>query len=356
MSWLEKIGFKTGITQMGSVAIEQLFPLNFQESVFIATDVENIFARILNDVLERTIGIPDEEKALLWDNCVASESSNGLVSMLSKAMYNKSELYLVYKKELKLIRHATSEETEQIKAAYKTGKQKSGQVYISFKNFNRSDFMKLYSHMEYCTIASLSKQMNLSKAVLFKMADLRKSVGASDSDDVIAQAQAVAEALRQGDDSLIDAGDSLEIPKPDLSATVASMEFINQKRSFYLGVPASYITGLAPKGLGDSGIGEAKQVERGLKGYYFPIVKPVTEALFGVKTEFKSDDMEKVLASLELMTTFEATSEELVSVDEKRVILRRALGLPDKMKAADLKLATDPKTAGVNNDKATTGQ
>lgn len=359
MGILEAIGFKTGSTSGGAVAIENIFPLKFTELNFVTRDVTNIYARILTDVFERTSGLKSEHQKLLWDNCVKSEKSDGLVTLLAKAMESKGELFLIYKKELNVVRAAEESEKTAIKEAYKNGAQVEGQVYVSFSNYDRTDFMKLYSTLEYSTIASLYKQLNLAKAVFFKMANLRGSVGFADADSVIAQAQAVALALREGKDSLIDAADVLEMLKPDLAATKSSLDFVNQKQSFYLGLPASYITGLAPKGLGDSGIGDAKAVERGLKGYYFAIGKPVVEALFGGNTEFRSDDYDRVNASLELMKTMEATSEELVSIDEKRVIVRRALGLNEKMSAKDLKALetpdpkADPKAGAVPKAEVT---
>jgi hypothetical protein len=45
----------------------------------------------------------------------------------------------------------------------------------------------------------------------------------------------------------------IETSNPDLTSVKEAINFINQKRSFYLGLPESYISGILAGGLGDSG-------------------------------------------------------------------------------------------------------
>lgn len=330
------MGWFDSIISSGSSAdhaeIKNVFPFPISERDFVTIDLVNIYARILTDVLERTQGFNSEEQSLFWDNCLASEHSEGLVTMLATAMAGKHDLFIVYDKALKLIRKANTAEENIIKADYKKmGLSKAG-VFISFKAYRKTDMLKIYSTLEYCAISSLNKSMNLSKALQFKAKNLRSSVSLSDSTEAAKQAQAVALALGNGNDVLVDAEDSLESMKPDLEAANSSMEFINQKRSFYLGLPAAYITGLSAKSMSDSGNGEAKAVERGLTGYYFSIIKPVCEAMFNKTTEFKTEDYEQISTSLEVLKTFEITSDELLSKNNKQLIINRQFGLPDDAK------------------------
>ncbi len=174
-------GFFRSTTQSDN-GLPNIFPMSMSQTDFIRTDVKNIYTRILTDVLERTQGVPEKAESVLWDNCVASESIDGLVTMLAVAMTDKKELFLIYDAGLQLIRKATHEEEVQIRADYKaSGKSNTG-IFITFKNYNRSDMVKLYSELEYCTVAGLSKSMKLSTAIQLKMTDLRASVGLADSD------------------------------------------------------------------------------------------------------------------------------------------------------------------------------
>lgn len=316
--------------------LPDIFPFPIAQKDFVSIDVENIFARILTDVLERTTGIPDKAQKVLWDNCLASESKEGLVTMLSKAMLDKKELFLIYDSGIELIRKADSNEESQIREEYKTRADSKIGIYISFKNYQKSDMIKIYSALEYLTVASLYKKMNISKAVQVKVNDLRKAVGLLDKEEAKAQAKSIADALKCGKDVFMDSQDSVDSMAPDLTATNSSIEFISQKLSFYLGLPASYITGLAPKGLGDSGEGEAKAVERGLKNYYYSIIKPVIESLLKVNTTFKSEDFYGINTALETLKTFELTSNEFISGENKLGIINKVFGLPESSKGDDI--------------------
>lgn len=333
MNLLQLIGFSgPALAKDTEVELPELFPLATAEGDFVRMDLETIYSRILTDVLERTQNIPDDKKPLLWDNCLASEKSDGLVSLLVRAMIDKAELFLVYDSATNVVRKAKSEEATAIKKDYvDSGKSDVG-VYLTFKNYKRTDMLKIYASLEYAAVYGLNKSMNLSTAIQFKMSDLRASVATADAGIAQAQAVNVAAALKKGRGALIDAKDIIEMAKPDLTATNSAMEFIAQKKSFYLGLPASYITGEAPKGLGDSGEGDSKAVERGLRGYYFSIVKPAVEALFNIKTDFETEDYAQIKTTLEVIKTFELVSDELVSQDNKLLIVNRLLGFPEKTK------------------------
>lgn len=319
-------------TSSSSQELPELFPLGVEQKEFVDIDMKNIYAKIITDVLERTEGIPDQYTPSLWDNCLKSENSEGLVTMLSKAMVNKSDLFLVYDKAVKLLRKATNTEEVMIKKDYsEQGSSKVG-VFVSFKNYRKSDMVRLYSVLEYCAITSLNKNMNLSKAIQFKMNDLRGSVALNDKSEIQAQVQSIVTSLSNGKDIYTDAKDIIETATPDLTATEKAMTFINERRSFYLGMPASYVTGEAPAGLGDSGEGDAKAVERGLKNYYFSIVKPVVEAVFDTKTSFKSEDFRMISTSLQALQTFELVSDELMSPENKLMVINKLFGFPKDTK------------------------
>ena len=328
-SWF---GFSGG---SGDESLPEIFPLSMVQGDFVTIDVMNIYAKILTDVVERTQGIPKEAEPSLWDNCLASEKSDGLVTLLAKAMANKSELFLVYDKTSKVLRKATSDEESKIREDYKKSASSTTGTYISFKNYTRTDMVRLYSALEYCTVGALSKSMNLSKAVQMKLKNLRGSTAAIDAGDVKAQAVKIANGLKEGKDVMLDSEDILENAKPDLTAAQSSMELISQKQSFYLGMPASYITGEAPKGLGDTGEGDAKAVERGLNGYFTSIIKPVVEALFGGKCEFKSEDFRMLSSALEVLKTFELTSEQFITADNKLGIVNKIFGFPADTKGGE---------------------
>lgn len=319
----------TNSSVRGAAYLPDIYPMPVESNNFVKTDVVAIYSKILTDVVERTQGIKEEDLPLFWDNCLGSEAGEGLITLLSKAMEQKNDLYLVFKEGV--IRRADSQEQAQIQADVKKLGKSSVGIYVSFKKYDKTDMVKLYSALEYCAVKSLYKGMNLSSAVQYKINDLRSSVGLADSAEAKAQAQDIAEALSKGKDVMLDAKDILELLKPDVEATGKSIEFTDAKRCFYLGLPLSYITGEAPKGLGDSGEGDAKAIERGLKNYYFSIIKPVVEALLDVKTTFKSQDFRQIDTALNALKTFALTDEKYISDDNKLLIINTLLGVDSKL-------------------------
>ncbi len=324
--------------------LPELYPMPVRQGDFVSIDVQNIFTRILVDVFERTQGIPEEKQKLLWDSCVKAESSDGLISLVSKAMVDKSDLYLVYAKEVDVVRKATHSEESQIRADYAKKAESSVGVYISFKNYKVTDMIKFYSSLEYCSVGSLYKLMNLSKAVQIKISQLRASTGVSDKADALKQAEAIAAALKDGKAIAIDANDIIEMLVPDLTSTETSMDFIAQKQSLYLGLPSSYFKGSSNSSkLSDTGKADSKSVERGLRPYFYSIVKPVADYLFGVKTSFKSEDYDLLTTANETLKTFEVTSDEYVSGDNKRKVLNKLFGFPENTKGDEPeKIVTPP--------------
>jgi len=323
--------------------LPNIFPLGMLQTDFVKVDVQNIYAKILIDVIERTQGIPEAAEPSLWDNCLASEKADGLVTLLSRSMSLKADIFLVYDKGTKVLRKATGPEESKIREDYKKSASSSTGTYISFKNYTRTDMVSLYSCLEFATVASLNKSMNLSAAIQIKLKNLRSSVAAIDSADVKAQAVLIANALKEAKDVMLDAEDEIETAAPDLTAAQSSMMLIAEKRSFYLGMPASYITGIQTKGgLSDTGEGDSKAIERGLKGYFFSIIKPVIESIFGGKLTFKSEDFRQLSTSLEALKTFELTSEELITTENKLSIINKLFGFPADTKGGAPALTPEP--------------
>ncbi len=322
--------------------LPDIYPMPVSQTDFVTADIVTIYSKILTDTLERTQGLSDDQTRLMWDNCLKSEKADGLVTMLSKAMADRKDLFLVYEKLVNVIRVATSEEQEKIRQDYATSAKSATGVFISFKNFQRSDMVKFYLILQYATVGSLYKSMNLSKAIQIKINDLRKSVSLTDAAGAKTQAKAIADALACGKDVYCDAKDVIETAVPELEATQQASALVVQKQSFYLGMPASYISGEQTTGIGSTGEGDMRAVERGLKNYFFSIVQPVCDAIFGVKVTYKSQDFRQIESGMDVLKIFSLTDDVLVSQENKRKILNSIFGL-----AEDAKGDAAPKPAPV---------
>ncbi len=312
--------FGWNATTPDSDELPDIFPLTgILKADFVKTDVIAIYTKILTDVIERTHGLKEEQESLLWDNCLKSESEQGLITMLAQAMAEKSDLFLVL--DSGVIRKATPTEKTKIEKDYADKAESATGIFISFKKYSRTDMVMIYSGLEFCTISALNKSMNLAKAIQIKINDLRTSVNLVDKTIATAQGNTIARGLSRGKDVMLDAKDVIETSKPDLESVKQSIEFLDQKRSFYLGLPESYINGIQTGGLGTTGENDTKAIERGLKSYYFSIIKPVVFALFKVKLDYKSQDFRQITQGLEALKTFELTSEQFLSEANKKIIV-----------------------------------
>lgn len=314
--------------------LPEIFPVPIKQKDFIAIDVQAIYTRILTDVFERTDGLNDDQIKLLWDSCMASDIQDGLVTLLAKAMRDKSDLFLIYFADLKLIRKANSNEQSVIRIGY--GKKAEPVnldgggvgIYVTFKSMTKSDMVSFYSALEYCAIGGVWKQGNISKALQLKFKGMRGNISLDDAGDPKAQGQSLARGLSAGQDIMIDAEDMVENAKPDLKASQSMLDLVSKKQSFYLGLPASYWDGETSGAMNDSGKADAKAVDRGLRPYFCSIAKPVVDGLFSIKVTFKSNDFEMLDSALNVLKTFDVTSDDHLSKDNKTEIVNKVFGLP----------------------------
>lgn len=311
-------------------AIEELYPFPQTCAEFVELDMVSTFSKILTDTCERVHGLNEEQQSALSDSCLGSEASKGLITLLAEAMTNRKEIAIVYKE--KVIRIATPEELKQIQADYKTQASSKVGILVSFEHYTRSEMLEVFSGMEYAALASLHKTMNLAKATQVKVSGLRKSVGQSEAASAIDQGKAIARALKAGKDVMIDADDVIENAAPDVTPTKEAISFIDAKRGYVLGFPAAYVTGVLSGGIGSTGEADAREVERGLKQYFTSIIRPVCSVLFAVKVTWKTQDFRELAAGVEVAKGMELVSDDLVSLDDKKEIVERALGITHEKK------------------------
>lgn len=329
MSLSTWFGFKVQ-SLPGSEELPDIFPLSITSDAFVKTDIVAMYSMILTDAFERCSGLSQDQKESLFDRYVKSENSEGLITMLSRAMADKTNLFLVWEPATKVLREATQDEQRQIESDYKKSAKSSVGIFLSFANYRRSDLVKLYSALEYCVIGALNKSLNLAKALQFKMSDMRSSTGTVDSAEVEAQAIKIAKALGQGKDVLLDAQDMLSLLKPDLDSVKESVEFLNQKRAFYLKMPKAYIAGEQTGGIGSTGEADQKAIERGLKNYFFSIIKPTIKDLWGVDLSYKTQDFRQIDNGLRALQTFNMVDDDLMSIENKKLIVSNLFDLEDQ--------------------------
>ncbi len=346
LSWSSFFGGKQA---SGAPYLPTVFPLSITQSVFVEHDIESTYQKILTDVMERVHGLDEDLIPLLFDNCLKSEASQGLISLVSCALSKKSEIFLVYNQATGILREATPEEKLKIRADYLKSAKSSVGVYVSFDKFFRTDMVRFYSELEFCAINALNKQINLSTAVQYKISNLRGGVSMVDQAAAEGQAEKIATALKNGKDIMLDADDIVELVKFDMTAIQAAFDYLESKRCFYLGMPKSYFSGDQTTGIGTTGEADSKSTERGLKNYYFSIIKPLLEALFGVTgITFKSQDFRMIDSAMLTLKTFEITSERFLGAEAKKLIMEKLLDIDPEDNDVSEEKIVDQIPAGPN--------
>lgn len=310
--------------------IPEIYPLALKCPDFVKADVLATYVKILTATAERTHGLKTEQERLLWDSCVQSASSQGLIRMLACAMYARDDLYLVYSPSVGVLRKADEKEREVIRADYAKQAKSNAGVFISFKDYDKTDLLKVWSEIEYCVVRGLYKSVNVSNAVQLKISEFRSSVGMADAEIAVAQAKAIATALRSGKDVALDAEDSVDTTTPDVEPTRKAIEFLDAKRAFHLGLPLAWISGVQTGGIGSTGDADARAIDRGLKPYFESIIKPALDELFSVSVSFIPEDTRQLTAGVELLKAFELVSDTYLSAETKRLLTARAFDLDPK--------------------------
>lgn len=332
---LFKFGFKSG-TAANIFEIAPIFPLDVAAHQFIEFDIISTYTNILTDVAERTSGLTEHEDDALWDSCLQGDAGKGLITLLAEAMYKMNDLYLVWNRNGSgVLRKADPQEQQQIRADYEAQGESPFGVYVSFSDYKRTRMFRIYSNFEYCLLTSLHKTLNLSMAMQLKISDLRQSISNMDSEAAEKQAKDIAEALRKGSDVLIDSGDTIETASPDTSSAEKALDFLTQKKSLILRMPESYINGEQAAGIGSSGEGDNRAIEKGLRHYFASIIKPVFRALFQKDVSFKTEDFRQITTGLEALRAFTLVGTEHIPAEIQRDIIIRIFNLdPSEVEAA----------------------
>ncbi len=329
--------------EMGNSEIKEIFPFSVKNDIFIRADILHTYEKILTDVAQRTSGLDKTQEPLLWDSAVATEAAEGLITLLACAMTDQTELFIVLKSGV--LRKADATEEAKIKADYKkTGESKVG-TFISFKNYRRTEMLRIYSGFEYCVLGSLNKTLNVANSVQLKISDLRQSVSLNDAGIAREQAKSIAEAMRNGNDVMLDAKDEVATASPDTAPAEKSIAFLANKKSWILNLPLSYVVGEQTPGIGSTGEADMRAVERGLMQYFVSIIRPVFQAVFGKEVTFKTQDFRNVATALEVLKTFDLASDENLSQETKRDIIARVFDVDPDEEAKRIEKETKAREA-----------
>jgi hypothetical protein len=311
--------FMTQTAQDTELGVSFALPL-LNES-FVKWFVIDLYKHVLTDCRNKAVGIKEKDDGMFWDSFVMTEQGKGLITLLAEAMYAKSKIYLVYKKEI--VSEANAAEKAEIDRKIKDKKELKKEALCDFTDFTKTDLLKICAGMFYNAIGATNTGMNITQALQVKISELRKSIADSDSKQSIGQAKTIAKGLKAGKAVLLDGNDQIVVPSFDTSTTEGSINLINGLAANFMGrFPLSYVNGALATGISTTGESDELAVGRALKFYFNSIFRPVVRGLTGYDIKFKEESWRKLAAVGNLIAVIEQS--DLIPQEYKDSFVREA--------------------------------
>lgn len=274
------------------------FDLPLSTVKYIEIEIKNLYKRILLDCYSNSVFNKEINEQPLFDNSLMDAQQIGLFTIISKAMYEKSKIYLIY--EAGVIRYAS--ENERNKA-----------IICNFNNYELTDLLKMYYLFLYNVFTSLNTGISVSMSPVYKIYEMRKLIPANTTSSVKAQLNEINSGLKDGKSIAIDAGDTIEMPQFDIDTPQKSSTFIESKIAGAIGYPISFVTGEQTTGLNADGTADLNAIESGRKVFFHSIMKPILEKIFNVKVQLTTNNLKKIkyyASIIPIIETSESIQEE----------------------------------------------
>lgn len=299
------------------------FDLFLKETEFVDYMVSDLYQSILTMCFDKII-FPDEKDfkdkitPSFYDNLSVEGINKGIIKNLAYGIVQNQKVFLVKASagDNIIIRQGTQEELQ--KYEKEQGNIKN-QIQMDFTKYNQSKALKLFYSMIYWIIRATNTNVKISNSVLVKIAKLRELVAKEDADDVIKQAKEINDAIKRGNSIIADKDDTMERLEINSQATKDALDVAFSLVSGLIKMPLSFVNGELTTGLTQTGDSDNLAIERGLKNYYYTILKPCTEKLFDTKTRFTSDNTAKLKTLIGILPQLELST--LLTDDEKRAII-----------------------------------
>ena len=300
------------------------FDLSLKEKDFVDYMISDLYQSILTMCFDKII-FPESEKDFkdkitpsFYDNLSVEGINKGIIKNLAYGIVQNQKVFLVNASagDNIIIRQGTQEELQ--KYEKEQGNIKN-QIEMDFTKYNQSKTLRLFYSMIYWIIRATNTNVKISNSVLVKIAKLRELVAKEDADDVIKQAKEINEAIKRGNSIIADKDDTMERLEINSQATKDALDIAFSLVSGLIKMPLSFVNGELTTGLTQTGDSDNLAIERGLKNYYYTILKPCIEKLFDTKTRFTSDNTAKLKTLIGILPQLELST--LLTDEEKRAII-----------------------------------
>lgn len=285
------------------------FSLIMNESNFILTETKELFKNLLIECYNKSKGFNDKQSLAMWDNFdrLNDKTTAGFIGLIAEAMTEKTIVYIVYDKVTGVVRKATTSEQAEIRRDYKEKTKSPTGIMANFTKYDKADIIKLYYALLYNVVDGLNVSINVMKAVKYLADKLREKISKASSEDIINQAKAIVQNLKDGKPVLLDANDKLESTTLDVKPVESAVDFITGRIAGEMRVSLSYVNGKMTAGISSTGEADEQANERGIEIMFNSIFKPCADSLFGTDIKFISDNYHRLKAYSDILPSIESS-------------------------------------------------
>lgn len=293
------------------------FKLVMSECNFINIETKELFKNLLIECFNKSSGFDEKQTAAMWDNFerLNDKCTSGFIGLIAEAMTERSTVYIVYDKTTGVIRKADTQEQQQIRKDYKEKAKSPVGIMANFSKYDKADIIKLYFALLYNVVDGLNISVNVMKAIKYKASQMREKISKASSEDIISQARAIVDNLKEGKPVLIDSEDDLESTNIDIKPVESAVDFICGRIAGEMRVSLSYINGKMTAGISSTGEADEQANERGIEILFNSIFKPCADSLFGTNIKFVSDNYHRLKAYSSILPAIE--SSDIIGEEQK---------------------------------------
>lgn len=293
------------------------FKLYMTEANFVQIETKELFRNLLIECYNKSTGLSEKQSLAMWDNFdrYNDKTTSGFIGLISEAMTNKTTVYIVYDRTTNVIRKATSQEQAQIREDYRDKTKSDVGIMANFSKYDKADIIKVYYALLYNVVDGLNTSINVTKSIKFMANLLREKINKESAEDIIKQARAIVENLKNGNPVLIDSEDKLESTTVDVKPVESAVDFICGRIAGEMRVSLSYVNGKMTSGISSTGEADEQANERGIEIIFNSIFKPLADNLFKVNLQFQSDNYHRLSAYSQILPIIE--SSEIIEEEQK---------------------------------------
>lgn len=284
----------------GLIPSTELTGIDYEQAKFIQASIQSLYERILWRVVNE---VDADEKTLenIQRSCATNytlRNQKGFIEYVAKAMSQKQVIILT-KREVEYVQGLSFYLFEsEVKGAGWAKRDDEvinpDEIILDFSHFKLTDMLRVYYMLLFNALDGAGKGVNISQALLLKIADLNKITHEDRNLEILKnQLSELDESIRGGRLAFVDGDSSVEFASFDIEPTKLVIDFIYRSIANVIGYPLSFVTGEdTGSSLGDTGEAERKRIRRANEYFFLSIILPLLEDVyrktFTLRTEIEN--------------------------------------------------------------------